>query len=127
MVALAGDFCLVDEAQHVGLVGAFEHDFHGHGAVDGALAGIEDRAHAALRDHAADGVALFGKQLLRQMPRDGGLGRRERDAGLGRRALAADFEGDVRAEADALVWEKARGFRDGPVVDKGAVAGGEVF
>ena len=47
--------------------------------------------------------------------------------GSARRALAADFERDVGAEADALVREKARGFRDGLVVDEGAVAAAEVF
>ncbi len=55
------------------------------------------------------------------MPRDGGLRGREGDAGLSGRALAADFEGEVGAEADALVRKEPGGGGDGLAVDEGAV------
>jgi hypothetical protein len=126
MIELRGDLRLLDEAQHIGLVAAAEHHLHGDGALGGVLPRIEDRAHAAAGDDAADGVALFRKQLIGQKAPDGRLRRGEADAGLGGRAPAVDFECHV-AEADGLVGEKAGGFGDGLPVDEGAVAAAEVF
>ena len=50
VLELAGDLGLGDEAREIIRAGAIEHHLHGHAALDGRLLGIEDRAHAALRD-----------------------------------------------------------------------------
>ena len=128
VVELGGDLRLLDKAEHIGLAAGVEHDLHGDGALGGVLPRVEDRAHAAVSDDAADSVALFRQQLVRQVPTDCRLRGRQRDVLLARRALSADLDRHV-AEANGLVRKKARGLVRGErlLVDEGAVAGAEVF
>ena len=59
--------------------GAVEHHLHGHAALRGRVARVENRAHAALGHDFADVVFLVPQEFLRQEPLHGRGLRRERD------------------------------------------------
>jgi len=96
-----------------------EHDFHRHGAADRRLARIENRAHAALRDHRADIVFFPAEKLIRQQFR-------ERRGRRGIFALIRNLERE-HAELRADAGREQGEFGDGRAVDKGAVAGAEIL
>ena len=119
VLELAGDLRLLDEAPQVVGLAFREHDFHRHGAADGRLARIENRAHAALRDHRPHVVFFAAEKLIRQHFRE-----RRRGRGTFPRLRNLQREhAELRSDAGRQEGE----FGDGCAVDKGAVAGAEIF
>jgi len=127
VLELAGDLGLGDEAHHVVGRIALEHDFHGDVALDGDLAGVEDRAHAALGDYVADFVFLFAQEFRGQELAQGVTPGAEGKQRGGRSGQPANGQRDAGAEHNWLVRAQDGDGGDALAVDESAVGTAEIL
>jgi len=126
MFELAGNLRFLDEAHQCLRPGIRQHHFHRDGAPRRRLVGIEDRAHSALGNEAADLVLSLAQKLRRKgAAHDGSLGR-EREVIVALHFFTMRFD-DGFPDLDFLIRPDPHAILDDPTVDENTVFGAEVL